>query len=335
MSVTQYPDKAVERDRWILDRRPSRPRHNVWEPQGAFREREPDGTGGVAEVATLLLTGRECPWRCLMCDLWRHTVEEEVPAGAIPRQVALGLERLRGAAPAATEAGVGSGLPRWLKLYNSGSWFDPRSVPPADDAEVAKLARGFERVIVESHPALIGARARTFRDRLRAAADGGGGRLEVAMGLETAHPGVLERLNKRVTLEQFRAAAARLVDADIAVRAFVLVQPPFLGVDEAYGWACRSIDFAFDCGVGVVALIPTRFGNGALEALARVGQFQPPGLALLEACLIYGLRLGRGRVLADVWDADRFQAGEAGTAETVRRLERMNLRQRVEEATEG
>ncbi len=137
--------------------------------------------------------------------------------------------------------------------------------------------------------------------------------------------------NKRVTLAQFRAASRRLRDAGIALRAFVLVQPPFLGADEAYTWACRSIDFAFDCGAAVVALIPTRSGNGALEALAQAGQFQPPGLDLLEACLIYGLRSGRGRVLADVWDAGRFEAGAGGVAEKVRRLRRMNLRQRVEE----
>lgn len=270
-----------------------------------------------------------------MCDLWQHTVEEDVPVGAVPRQIALGLDRLREATRATADVVPGPVSTRWLKLYNSGSWFDPRSVPPADDAVVAPLTRGFDRVIVESHPALIGSRAVTLRDLLRAASGGREVTLEVAMGLETAHPGVLERLNKRVTLEQFRAASRRLIDTGIALRAFVLVQPPFLEADEAYTWACRSIDFAFDCGAAVVALIPTRFGNGALEALAQAGQFQPPRLDLLEACLVYGLRLGRGRVLADVWDAERFGAGDGGAVETARRLQRMNLRQRAEESPVG
>ena len=29
--------------------------------------------GGRARMATVLLTGRECPWRCAMCDLWTYT----------------------------------------------------------------------------------------------------------------------------------------------------------------------------------------------------------------------------------------------------------------------
>src|SRR5256885_10286113 len=44
-------------------------------------------------------------------------------------------------------------------------------------APIAERIQSFERVIVESHPALIGARVLSFRDRLR-------GQLEVAMGLE-------------------------------------------------------------------------------------------------------------------------------------------------------
>ena len=63
--------------------------------------------------------------------------------------------------------------------------------------------RGFERVIVECHPAFVSERCVAFRHLL-------GGRLEVAMGLETAHPEVLEKLNKRMTLEQFAAAASFL-----------------------------------------------------------------------------------------------------------------------------
>ena len=44
---------------------------------------------------------------------------------------------------------------RWVKLYNAGSAFDPRAIPPADDADIARAVAGFERVIVESHPAFL------------------------------------------------------------------------------------------------------------------------------------------------------------------------------------
>ena len=67
--------------------------------------------------------------------------------------------------------------------------------------------------------------------------------LEVAMGLETVHPGVLEQLNKRMTLEQFVRAAEMLRAHDVDLRVFILVQPPFMQRDEALDWAKRVSGF--------------------------------------------------------------------------------------------
>lgn len=147
------------------------------------------------------------------------------------------------------------------------------------------------------------------------------------MGLETAHPEVLAKLNKRLTLDQFRHAAEFLRQHGIAWRAFVLVQPPFLDEDEALLWACRSMDFAFDCGADVASLIPTRFGNGALEALAEQGQFSPPKLKTLEAGLDYGLSVRRGRVFADLWDLEQFSNCEACFPARRQRLGQINQSQ--------
>ena len=48
------------------------------------------------------------------------------------------------------------------------------------------------------------------------------------MGLETVHPKILERLNKKMTTEQFATAARRLREHDIDLRVFILVKPPFM-----------------------------------------------------------------------------------------------------------
>src|SRR5262249_18519997 len=192
---------------------------------------------------------------------------------------------------------------RQIKLYNSGSFFDPRAIPPEDYVAIADRVREFERVIVECHPALVGESALRFRDLLLPSNDRP--RLEVAMGLETAHPDVLEKLNKRMTLELFRGAAGFLRENNIALRVFVLVKPPFLDETEALHWAQRSIDFAFDCGA-TVSLIPTRFGNGALEFLAERGEFSPPKLSTLEQAADYGVGLRRGRVFAGLWDLEKL-----------------------------
>jgi radical SAM enzyme (TIGR01210 family) len=192
--------------------------------------------------------------------------------------------------------------------------------------------RNFERVIVECHPALVGESVLKFREFLRAARGlrpAATTTLEVAMGLETAHPEVLAKLNKRMTLDQFRRAAGFLREHDVALRAFVLVKPPFLDEAEALEWAKRSVDFAFDCGATVIPLIPTRPGNGALDALAARGEFSPPKLATLEAALEYGIGLKRGRVFADLWDLEQFSNCRECFELRRARLHKMNLEQVV------
>ena len=302
-----YPSRPAERDAWIVSRRPPRNAVSAERPYAFFAEDEVDAGGTVQRVATIFLTNRECPYRCLMCDLWQNTLETTVPAGAIARQIDMALAALPPAAVA--------------KLYNSGSFFDHRAIPPGDYPEIAARLNGFRRVIVECHPSLVGPDVERLRDLLH-------GELEVAMGLETAHPEVLARLNKRMTLESYAAAAERLGSIGVASRAFVLVQPPFLGEGEAAEWAVRSAAFAFDHGAGAVSLIPVRAGNGALDSLAAAGVFSPPRLSTLEAAFDGALALGRGRVFGDTWDLERFSQCPACLGARTARLRDMNLSQR-------
>jgi radical SAM enzyme (TIGR01210 family) len=241
--VAAYPATASARDAFILSRRPSRPAHDPLRPQGVMVEQEPDEAGAPADVLTMFLTGRECPWRCAMCDLWKYTTEGDTPAGAIPHQIREALGSLGWAGRA---SGVGGARPRHIKLYNAGSFFDARAVPPDDYRAIAAAVAGFSRVIVESHPALIGPRVDDFLDALASEAIDRAPQLEVAMGLETAHSDALERLNKRMTLEQFCSAAADLRRRDVALRVFVLVSPPFVPAGEQHDWLCRTVDVAFE-----------------------------------------------------------------------------------------
>jgi|ERR1700722_1439787 len=303
-----YPERVSERDRWIVAQRPPRTTLDPRRPYAFLVERERASSGEVVPVSTLFLTNRECPWRCVMCDLWKNTLADTVPLGAIPEQIELALQRLPPA--------------RHIKLYNSGSFFDVQAIPPEDYSAIAALLKPFERVIVESHPALVGARCVDFRDLLSA-------QLEVAMGLETVHPEALQRLNKRVTLEQFAAAAGRLREQAIELRVFVLVQPPFIRSDEALHWAQRSLDFAFDCNATAVTLIPTRSGNGAMEMLQEAGEFTPPDLRTFEKAVEYGVALGRGRVFADLWEIERIATCVYCRAARIGRVDHINLTQSI------
>ncbi len=296
-------------DAFVLEHRGPKARLDPRRAYAALWEEEPGGDGTLVPTAAIFLTNRECPFRCVMCDLWVNTLDTPVGRGDVAHQIRSALSTLRPA--------------RQLKLYNAGSFFDPRAIPPDDDEEIAGLVRGFDRVIVESHPAfLAGAwaeRCVRFKERLE-------GTLEVAVGLETANPAVLARLNKQMSLQSFRDAAMFLARERIALRVFVLVNPPFQPAPDAIEWACRSVDEAAAARAAVCSIIPTRGGNGALEALGP--DFVGPRLPSLERVVEHGLSLGGMRVLADLWDVERF-FDCACSPRRAARLDAMNREQRV------
>jgi hypothetical protein len=282
-------------------------------PYAFLNERERTADGEVEDVATIFLTNRECPWRCLMCDLWRNTTDATVPPGAIAEQIDYALARLPRA--------------RHVKLYNSGNFFDAKAIPVAEHGAIADRVRSFRTVIVENHPKLCGEACVRFRDLLDA-------RLEIALGLETVHPEVLPRLNKGMTLDDFSKAAEFLLAREIAVRAFVLLRPPFLSEAEGVAWALESVEYALSLGVGCVSIIPTRGGNGVLERLQKSGHYAPPKLQSLERALEASFELARRRptlprVFVDLWDAEKFSECRDCAPRRVARLAEMNLTQRA------
>jgi archaeosine synthase beta-subunit len=301
-------DSATEpfTDDWIISERPSKIPLDPWRPYAYFVEPERTRQGAVENVAAIFLTNRECPFRCLICDLWKNTTDTRVPDGAIPGQIEWALARL----PTAQH----------VKLYNSGNFFDAQAIPPRDLPAIAAIVAPFKSVIVECHPLLVDRRCVEFRELLRPT-------LEVAMGLETIHPDVLPRLNKRMTLADFERAVHFLRQHAIEVRAFVLLRPPFLSESEGVCWAQRSIEYAFDLGVECCTVIPTRAGNGAMERLQEQGLFNPPRLESMEQVLEFGIRHKRGRVFVDLWDIARLFSCHDCSLSRARRLHEMNLTQ--------
>jgi len=308
------PEPGPALDRWIRGLRGSKQAVDPFVPHAFFTEPERTTDGRVVDVATIVLVNRECPFTCLMCDLWAHTTDEEVPTNALSTQVRYALGRR------SPEA-------RHIKLYNAGSFFDPKAVPPGDLVRIAELLDRFERVVVESHPLLVGAET----VRLNRLLDG---RLEVAMGLETIHPDVLLKLNKRMRIEDFRRAADLLAAEGIPLRSFVLIQPPFLAAEEGVDWTVRSVEYALDCRADCVVLIPTRSGNGALDQCLERGEFAlASGDAIEDATqrslLLEPIRKGRARVFIDLWELGRFLRCDRCRDARVDRLRRMNLEQRA------
>lgn len=298
-------------DREILELRGSKNAVSHNRPYAFLVEPECSANGNVEDVATVFLTNRECPFRCLMCDLWKNTTDVRIPDHAIPKQIDFAFSQN----PSLRQA-------KHIKLYNSGNFFDAQAIPPGDWPAIADRVRHFETVVVENHPKLCGEACLRFRDLI-------GTQLEIAIGLETIHPDVLPRLNKQMTGDDFRTSVDFLVRGGIRVRTFILLRPPFLSEDEGIEWAIRSTEFAFDCGVSCCAIIPTRGGNGMMERLTKDGHFNPPTIASLEAVLEVGIGMERGRVFVDLWDVEQFCDCGLCAERRVKRLREMNLGQRT------
>lgn len=295
----------------IVRLRPKRNEVNPGIPYHFLQEEEPDENGSVQKINTIFLTGKECSFRCLMCDLWKNTLTYATPPGAILNQIDYALERL----PKADA----------IKLYNSSNFFDTKAIPLSDYPGIIERVRSFNKVIVENHPNLCGQSCVDFNEQLD-------GKLEIAMGLESIHPDVLPKLNKRLTIDEFKKATGFLKKNKIQMRAFVLLNPPFLTDEkENIEWAFKTVAFAFECGVATCSIIPTRSGNGIMDMLERTGEYVPPTLHALEAVFEQSLALHQGKVFADTWDigflsdcAECFEARKL-------RLEQMNLAQKFHE----
>ena len=295
-------------DAEILAARPAKNSIDVNRPYAFLVEPEYSAAGRIDDVATIFLTNRECPFRCLFCDLWKNTTDERVPLGAIPAQIDYALQRL----PPAEH----------VKLYNSGNFFDAQAIPPEDHAAIAERVHDFQTVIVENHPRLCRQDCVEFHKLIQT-------QLEIAIGLETIHPEILPRLNKQMTLDDFQRAVEFLISNDISVRAFILLRPPTLSEHEGIDWALRSVEFAFELGVGCCSVIPTRDGNGMMEELQRTNQFARPSITAMENVLQEGLKLNSGRVFMDLWDIERFFVCHGCGPARAERLRQMNLTQKM------
>ena len=295
-------------DSWILDLRGEKNKVDPLKPYNFNSELERTRSGHIKKVTTIFLTNRECPFRCLMCDLWKNTTDTPVPVGAIPAQIRWALTKLPPS--------------KHLKLYNNGNFFDKQAIPAEDYTEIAQLVASFESLIVECHPRLIDERCLEFSDQIKP-------EMQMAIGLETVHPQILPKLNKRMDIVDFESAVRFLYKHNIPTRTFILLRPPFLTEKEGVQWAIRSIDFAFETGVECIVIIPTRAGNGAMDWLQSNRYSSPPSISSLEQVLEYGIQLNKGRVFADLWNIKMFSDCSVCFDSRTKRLTNMNLNQHV------
>lgn len=121
---------------------------------------------------------------------------------------------------------------RMVKIFTSGSFFDPGEVPPAFLTDIAAAFRG-KLLIAETRPEYID------RERLTSfitTIDDGTWEKPVycAIGLETSNDFIRDKcINKGFSFEDFTNAAATARTAGAGIKAYLLFKPLFLTEKEA------------------------------------------------------------------------------------------------------
>lgn len=298
-------DNAVRALRAAKDSRPPPPKLEV--------EIFPDGV--PREIATVFLRNGECPLACVYCALYRQT--DDRPATG--REIAAQIESARRQYPGASG----------LKLYNASSLFEPRSIDQREASlrEIAAALSGLDLVVVEAR-----SENASRATRLRALLPG---RLEVAIGLETADDSLLRLLNKPTRTENFRRAAAALAAGDVLLRTFVLAGPPFVGEAGARLGALATFEEARRAGARVVSILPVVSEHEPMEALRRAGFFSEISLdeyfeILCDCAVAAGNGSGPAPVLlAEIESLERLPGCPGCRAEKTRRLAALNATGRI------
>ena len=227
-------------------------------------EDERAADGQIARVATVFLTGRECPWRCVMCDLWHYTTPTDTPPGAIEAQLTAARQELaRRAEPVAgsscTTRRTSSirGPCRTATIQAS-----PRRSPDLTGSSWSRTRRS-------SAPASTGF-LRPSQPR----------RTELPPSAPRGRDGSRDRPSRCAGAPQqtddrrpLRESGRRAEDARRRVARLSADSPAVRPAGEQDAWLLRSVDAAFRLRATAVSLIPTRAGNGALEALSASGDF--------------------------------------------------------------
>ncbi len=215
--------------------------------------------GEIVDCLTIILRSRGCYWkRCLMCGYKKDTAKN-VTLNDLIDQFNFALKNL--------------GNAKIVKIFTSGSFFDPNEIPPDFRRFVYdSLAGKVEKLIVESRPEFVTEAITEELSSLDFVT-------EVGIGLETADDFIRDHcINKGFTFEDFKRSAKTLKSYGIRVKAYLLLKPPFLSEGEAIRDALKSIKAVRGL-ADVVSLNPTNVQSDTyVEELWRRGLYRPPWL---------------------------------------------------------
>ena len=238
-------------------------------PLAQWRGKERFGNE-LLECLTIIFRSAGCTWsKCRMCS-YRHErygtrQSEEELTGHLRAQLAWIRDQHK---PEEYEM---------VKIFTSGSFFDPVEVPPAFVADIAKEFRG-KIVIAETRPEFVD--EEVFSTFVETIDDGKYETpLYAAIGLETSNDFIREKsINKGFSFADFTAAASRAHAAGAGVKAYLLFKPLFLTEGEAVADMKTSIREAAKH-AEMISMNPCTVQRSTeLEFYWKRGAYRPPYL---------------------------------------------------------
>ncbi len=226
--------------------------------------RERDYLDGEVGAGVVILPTRGCVWGlaggCAMCGYVYDSAD--IPQKALYNQFTDALEKL--------------GEVEYLKIFNSGSFFDYRELKASmiERLFAAINKKAVKRVQVESRPEFL------RKDTLDMAKGALKAELEVGIGLETSSDYIREScINKGFTLDDFKKVAKLCRASGVGVKAYLLVKPPFLSERGAVEDAVTSAIDAIKLGASRVSFNPAAVHRYTfVEYLWKRREYSPPWL---------------------------------------------------------
>lgn len=127
-----------------------------------------------------------------------------------------------------------------IKVFGSGSFLDDKQIPPEARAYFIEkcIRKGIRKLTIESRPEFI------TPEKLK---EFSGLDLEVSIGLEVADDRILDKINKGFHLRDYEKAAKILKENGVALRTYLLVNPPYVkdtakSLDDSVKYALKFSD---------------------------------------------------------------------------------------------
>ena len=236
----------------------------------------------IVDAFVVIIRNPGCYWSkksgCLMCGYNNDSLSTVTQENLIT-QFEKAMEKYQGQ--------------QYIKIYNSGSFFDTGEIGINAQNSILKMAgERAEKVLVESRPEFVSQKSMDMAlEHVK--------KLEIAIGLETANDEIRHKsINKGFKFADFERAAKLARKNGASIRTYLILKPPYLTESEAIADTLESIKIASPLS-DVISVNPMNIQNyTVVEGLWKKNLYRPPWLWSLLSVLDQSSKITDVRVIS-------------------------------------